>query len=224
MKPNKLDNKKCGVYCITNNINGKVYIGKSKNIYSRMYQHLSDLKLKRYRCENSHFLNAWWKYGNENFTYHVLEYLDLNEKLVKQRELYWMIKYNSTNRNYGYNLRMDSDTNMIVHEETSLKISKRLKKEWNDGVRRNHGKKLSDNWKSTPKRNLEQSQIMTKNLTKYSYNLYDLDNNFIKNIFYKELKELGLKGVITSIHQYKQRNIIKNKVKYKGFFVEKIKI
>lgn len=224
MKPNKLDYKKCGIYCITNNINNKVYIGKSKNIYSRMYQHLSDLKLKRHKCENSHLLNAWLKYGKENFTYHVIEYLDLNENLVKERELYWILKYNSIDRNYGYNLRMDSSTNMIVHKETSLKISNRLKKEWKEGIRKEHGKKLSNNWKDTPERNLKQSKIMTKNLTKYSYNIFDLNNNFIENVFYKKLSELGLKGVITAIHQYKKRGIIKNKVKYKGFFVEKIKI
>lgn len=34
--------------------------------------------------------------------------------------------YNSTDRNYGYNLRMDSSTKMIVHEETKKLFKQRI--------------------------------------------------------------------------------------------------
>ena len=47
----------------------------------------------------------------------------MNEDLLRERELYWMRKFNSTDRRYGYNLRMDSSTSMIVHEETRKRLS-----------------------------------------------------------------------------------------------------
>lgn len=130
MKVNREDLNKCGIYCIRNLVNNKVYIGKSINIYNRIATHISDLSRKS-KNENRHLINAWFKYGKENFDYYVLEYLDLNEDLLKERELYWMQKYNSTERKYGYNLRMDSSTNMIVHEETKMKLSQSIKGENN---------------------------------------------------------------------------------------------
>lgn len=220
----KIEHQICGIYCITNIINNKVYIGKSKNIYRRIHQHLYDMKNKRVKNENSHFLNAWYKYGNENFKYHILEKLKLDDNISKEREMYWILKYKSNNRKFGYNLRLDSSTNMIVHKETSEKISKRLKKEWKNGIRKDHGKKLSENWSKTPERNKIQSKIMTKALTKYSYNIYDIDMNFIENCKYKRLKELKLTGALFTFHRMKKKGNINNICKCKNHFVEKIKI
>ena len=223
MKPNK-NHKICGIYCIKNKINNKVYIGKSKNIYKRIYQHLYDLKNKRIKNENSHFLNAWYKYGEKNFEYFILEELNINENLCKEKELYWITKYNSIDRKFGYNLRLDSESKMIIHKETSLKISKRLKKEWLEGKRNSHSEKLSKNWKNNPDRKIIQSKIMSNNLTKYTYNIYDLNMNFIENCNYDKLKKLNLQGSITSFYGFKKRNSNKNICKCKNYFVERINI
>lgn len=220
MNPKNLP-QKCGIYCIKNIVNNKMYIGKSKNIYSRMYQHLSDLNLGKRKSKNSHLLNAWEKYGKDNFECFVIELLELNDDLVKNKELYWIQYYDTINRKKGYNLRMDSDTKMIVHKETSKKISERLKKEWSEGIRSNHSKKLSLNWKKTPNRNIIQSQIMTKNLTKYIYYIYDLNNNFIEKCYYKRLKELNLQGITSVYHRSKNKNI---KLKHHNHYIEIIKI
>ena len=217
--------KRCGIYCIKNKTNGKVYIGKSKNIYSRLYQHLSDLNLGKHKSKNSHLLNAWIKYGRDNFEYVVLEYLDeQNEQLVKERELYWILEFKSIDRNFGYNLRLDSETRMIVHKETSEKISRRLKKEWANGIRKEHGKKLSENWSNNEERKIQQSGILKENLTKYYYNVYDINNNFIEKCDYQRLKELGLKQTLSTIWRDKQQGIIRNRVKVKNCFIERIKI
>lgn len=219
MKPSNLD-KRCGIYCIKNKVNNKVYIGKSINIYSRLYQHLSDLNTGKRKSKNSHFLNAWEKYGRDNFEYFVLEYLEPIEELVKEKELYWILKYNSIDRKFGYNLRLDSETKMIVHKETSEKISNRLKKEWSEGIRSTHGKKLSENWSNNKERKILQSEIMTKNLTKFKYIIYDLNNIFICEGNYKKLVEFNLISVLSSFHRNKDKTI----VKIKNYFVERIKI
>lgn len=113
---------KVGIYCIESTINGKKYIGKSINIYSRIKQHITNLNT-RSKNENTHFKNAWHKYGRDSFIYYVLEYCDKDEKLLKERELYWIDYYKTIDRKYGYNLRRDSSTGLIITEETRKKLS-----------------------------------------------------------------------------------------------------
>ena len=77
MKINKFDLNKSGIYCIRNIVNNKVYIGKSKNIYNRITQHIYLLRNKS-KDENRYLINAWHKYGEDKFEYFVLEYLELD--------------------------------------------------------------------------------------------------------------------------------------------------
>lgn len=216
MKANKNDIDKCGIYCIRNTVNNKVYIGKSKNIYNRIIQHCHKLKIKD-ADENPFLIKSWHKYGRSSFEYFVIEYLELNEKLVAERELYWMQHFKSLDKNYGYNLRCDSDSKMIVHESTSKKISERLKKEWAEGVRSEHAKKVSKAWTSNPERMRLQSIEWSKTLTKYTYNIYTLNNILLETCNYKRLKELHLQNVIAAFYR-KQTNIIK----FKNLLIERI--
>lgn len=36
-------NDKCGIYIFTNLVNGKRYVGSSKNLYNRLHEHLHNL-------------------------------------------------------------------------------------------------------------------------------------------------------------------------------------
>jgi group I intron endonuclease len=118
----KRDLKRCGIYCIRNTINNKVYIGKSINIYGRIRVHINCLN-KKSKNENLHFINAWHKYGRNAFEYYVIEDLTKNDDLIKERELYWMKTFQSINPKKGYNIRMDSSTGIIISEETRKKLS-----------------------------------------------------------------------------------------------------
>lgn len=126
METRSEDKGKCGIYCIINTINGKVYVGKSINIYNRIRRHIYDCNMGNLG-ENRHLMNAWNKYSRSAFEYTVLELLPIDEDLVKERELYWMNKTKSHNRDYGYNLRLDTKTNMIVTQETRDLMSKNRK-------------------------------------------------------------------------------------------------
>lgn len=55
----------CGVYLIFNLINGKRYVGSSKDIYNRFYEHIHNLNHQK--GHNAHLQNAWNKYGEDNF-------------------------------------------------------------------------------------------------------------------------------------------------------------
>lgn len=100
----KADNKKkldvCGIYCISNNVNGKKYIGQSINIYDRWVSHI--LSLKGHYHHNQHLQASWEKYSQEAFCFYILEKCD--ESSLWEREQYWINKFNTLNANYGYNL------------------------------------------------------------------------------------------------------------------------
>lgn len=122
------DNFKSGIYCIRNIINNKVYIGQSKNIYRRILTHICNLNAKNKNAENEHIIKAWSKYGRNNFEYFVLEYTDKDPKLLGEREVFWINKFNSNNRFRGYNCRDIVDTYQVVSEETRKKLSYQSKK------------------------------------------------------------------------------------------------
>ncbi len=198
-----------GIYMIRNLINNKVYIGKSLNIYARIIEHT--YKLNKGLSDSSHLQSSWLKHGSKNFDYSILEIIKDTDEIAR-RELFWMHALKTLDKNYGYNLRSDSDSEMIVHESTRKKISNRLKKEWAKGIRKDHGKKLSANWKINPGRVQLQSKVMSKVLTKYEYVING------RKLNYKRLKRCGLKNVIATF--YKQNS---NKVIFKGIVIERIK-
>jgi len=209
----------CGIYKVTNTINNKCYIGKAKNIYKRFSAHKINSRLPKPDKRSSPLLYyALNKYGIDKFIFEIVEELELNEDILKERELYWMDYYNSYEDCCGYNLRRDSSTNMIVHPKTTEKMSNNLKEQWANGVRAEHGSKLSENWKTNEGRAEAQSKLFSKTLTKYSYNIFTSGNGFIENCLYKKLKELGLYGVIGKMHKHK-----KDKVPFKGYIVERVK-
>jgi len=72
-----------GIYQIRNLQNGKVYIGSSKNIFTRWKRHLSNLKNKNH--PNSHLQSSFNKYGINNFSFEILE--ETNE-LIKREQFY----------------------------------------------------------------------------------------------------------------------------------------
>lgn len=117
--PRKTDYNKCGVYCIRNTKNSKVYIGASKNIYRRILEHRQILDSTSKKHRNRHLQQDWYVFGRDSFEYSVLEYLEPDNILLRDREYFWMVQYNSTNRNFGYNIRMDNSRDgMIMHDET----------------------------------------------------------------------------------------------------------
>lgn len=90
--------KICGIYKVENKINHKIYIGQSKDIYSRWRQH------QRYVInDGSYFHKALIKYGINNFNWEIIESCSENE--LNEKEEQWINKYNSLVPN-GYNIKL----------------------------------------------------------------------------------------------------------------------
>jgi group I intron endonuclease len=121
------------IYKTTNLVNKKIYIGKYEGI-KRNY--LGSGKLLRRAIE---------KYGKESFIREIIEDNITNKKILREREIFWIEYYDSTNLDIGYNLTKGGDGSLgcSPSEETREKISQSGKGRigWNKGL------KMSDEFK-----------------------------------------------------------------------------
>jgi len=110
------------IYIIENNINGKVYIGQTiqKNPYGRWRNHISESKKENSKpCIVDRAIK---KYGENNFTFTIIEYYSTQEEL-NQAEIYWIAYIRKTlGIKKVYNLK-DGGAIGIIAPETRLKIS-----------------------------------------------------------------------------------------------------
>lgn len=111
--------KVCGIYCIENLINGKKYIGQSVDIAARWRTHKSELK--RNIHGNDYLQKTWNKYGEDNFKFYILEECKID--IIDDRERYYIILYNTTSRDCGYNLESGGHINKTLSSSTRRKIS-----------------------------------------------------------------------------------------------------
>ncbi len=80
--------KDYGIYKITNLINGKAYIGSSSfSIYQRLQCHKKRLRTGKH--PNKHLQSAWNLYGEDLFSFEVLEII-LDKQEVLSREQYYL--------------------------------------------------------------------------------------------------------------------------------------
>lgn len=132
------------IYKLTNTLNNKIYIGLTteKSVAERCRKRNAEAKYRDAR--SSYILNAIRKHGSDIF---VAETIDTAKSLeeLKQKEIYYIALYNSTNRNIGYNLTEGGEGNkgLKMSEATKEKIRlKRLGNKWSDERKLNHSKTL----------------------------------------------------------------------------------
>lgn len=87
-----------GIYKITNNINGKAYIGQSIHVEERLRQHQTQYT---YKDIDKPLYLAFTKYGIENFSFEVLE--ECKEENLNEREIYWIDYYDTYYNGYNAN-------------------------------------------------------------------------------------------------------------------------
>jgi len=113
---------KSGIYLLFNKINSRYYIGSSSNIAGRMRNYLNKSYLSNRRNKNMPINNALLKYEHNNFALIIIEYLPINDLLV--RETYWI---NSLTPYYNI-LKFGYSSKGFKHKETTkimLKIKSR---------------------------------------------------------------------------------------------------
>ena len=86
-----------GIYKITNRVNGKCYIGQSQDIATRFREHRYLLRQNKYG--NRKIQNAWNKYGEENFTFEIIEECMIEE--LDEKEIKYIREYDSHHNGYN---------------------------------------------------------------------------------------------------------------------------
>lgn len=135
------------IYKIENKINGKCYIGQSKNVKDRWRGHKRSTRLvkegatiKHSQVQVVHLALA--KYGINNFIFKVIEEVDTQEE-ANDRETYWVSYYNSYSNGY------DADhggMNAPKTEEWKKKVKETRMKNGGYGHSEETKKLMSDTW------------------------------------------------------------------------------
>lgn len=96
------------IYCYTNNFNNKKYVGQTNNINRRRNEHRHSAYTEKSKDYNSLFHKKIREYGEENFTFEILEEINTTDTdLVDSREVFWIQKLNSYVKNQkGYNITL----------------------------------------------------------------------------------------------------------------------
>lgn len=111
------------IYKITNNINGKIYIGKTNfTIEKRWKEHCSDYKRETFQKRPLYL--AMKKYGIENFSIEEIEQIETPE-LAVEREKYW-IEYFGSFKN-GYNVTIGGDGKTYIDYDLVVTTYRQLK-------------------------------------------------------------------------------------------------
>lgn len=100
------------IYKITNLVNGKVYIGQSKNCKRRFKEHISAYS----SSYSSKIHNAIMKYGIHNFKFEILEH---NVENYNEREKWWIDYYKSNKREFGYNITEGGEDPPVISGDDS---------------------------------------------------------------------------------------------------------
>ena len=99
------------IYKVTNNVSGKIYIGKTKRkTRDRWLEHVRDAK--NYPLKNIPLHKAIIKYGAENFQIETIE-TNVAEEELNYKEKYYIKKFNSTNSSIGYNATIGGDGGVV---------------------------------------------------------------------------------------------------------------
>ena len=85
-----------GIYKISNLLNGKMYIGQSKNVYEREAEHFTALRRNRHPNKS---MQRDWNKDNHGFRFDVLEFCPIDK--LNEREKYWIDGFNAIEKGYN---------------------------------------------------------------------------------------------------------------------------
>lgn len=172
----------CGIYKITNTINGKMYIGQSVNIEKRYSGHKHAAK---YNKENNKFYNSINKHGIEFFTLEIIKIC--KEEDLNYWESFWIEVYDSIKN--GLN-SSTGGIKPIYSKETCEKLSNSKK-----GNQNFKGKHHSEETKKKMSKKVSVGKGFKFVLDGVEYSSiidYGRKHNLLKNRAKRQLIKLGV--------------------------------
>ena len=197
-----LENKgKTGIYLWTHKESGKIYVGSAVDLSKRLRCYYSISYISNERRSKSNINSAILKYGYNNFSLSILEYIDINNlskaklnKLLLEREQHYLDLIFSEAKPNTYNiLRIAGNPSGNKHsEESIIKISEAMKGKFKGEKNPMFGKSHSEETKAlmSEARSGENHPMFGKTHSdeariKMSKKVFVYDNNY-PSILYKE--------------------------------------
>lgn len=147
------------VYCHTNKINGKKYIGITSQQPERRWN-----SGKGY-VNNEYFFRSIQKYGWDNFTHEIL-YSELTKPEAEKIEVKLIQKYNSSKPESGYNIELGGNAIGKISDITKSRISAALMRHpCTEETRNKIRKKATGRVSPNKGRKMTQEQIQTNRLS-----------------------------------------------------------
>lgn len=137
------EKKKGGVvYKISNDIDGKFYIGSTNNLIKRYYTHINHIRTNKNTCVK--LIRAVIKHGEDNFKFEIVCECPTDKILETEQEYIDILQPH-------YNIAKIAGSNLGIKrtEEVKHKKSVSQKENWkDDAYRTKHLENLSKNWKT----------------------------------------------------------------------------
>ena len=207
------------IYKITNILNNKIYIGKDTTSDPNYFG--SGLIITR----------SITKYGIENFTKEVIDETDDYEELSK-KEIYWIDKYNSTNRNVGYNISKGGDGGDVFTNHPDIELIKEKISKNNPKTGKTYeeafGEEKSSKYKQKLKKNLHKNILSLQVKEKQNKKWKEYNDNFKNRCqFIKEEIDKGnLNDYLDELELIKNRvsnNFLRNARGFYNFFGDNLR-
>ena len=163
------------IYKITNNLNQKIYIGKTlSTIEKRWREHCHDCYNER--CGNRPLYAAMRKYGIENFIIETVE--ECSDEVLNEREIFWIEYYNSFKN--GYNATKGGDGRSYLDYDVVVTTYNELKSLTETAKRLEISSKQVQIILKARGIKIYTSQEVNRVKNGISINQYDLEGNYIK--------------------------------------------
>ena len=125
--------KESGIYKIVCTASGKCYVGSSKNLAFRWWEHRN--RLRKGRHHNKRLQAEFTTLGELAFLFELIEPCasDISLEEIRARERHWISTLRSFDPNFGYNMSdTGTGTSGYKHsEEHKASVSERQKGRWN---------------------------------------------------------------------------------------------
>lgn len=123
------------IYKITNIVNSKIYIGKTiKSLNYRFSRHLINANKKI----NRHLYDSINRYGKEAFKIELIE--ECADDLLNKREIYWISKHKSNQKEFGYNMTDGGDGGKMQPESIEKMRLKKTGRKTSDETKKKQSK------------------------------------------------------------------------------------
>lgn len=156
-----------GIYRIVNLISGDFYIGSSKDIERRWSEHKRKLNIRKH--QNVILQRAWDKYGENNFSFEVVETCSLENLLVLENH------YLSKNPKYNI-VKVAKGGDTISNNPNRDLIIEKISKKSSGKNNPNYGGKFkNDDW--LQKQKISNSKIHLKVIDTITGDEYDFLNS-----------------------------------------------